>query len=161
MDCHLARLAGCSLAMGLAEDTRALRAELAPIAIERTQVRYRGAGLSEAAVRWLAVGEQGSSSMVMFAVITGVRPDPMREGDTSYPHDPDDLSRCRLLLEQVPELADNLEKLSAVSPVWERIVNAWDQLCALMDDECPDWRDSPRGMRGTAAMLRAVAEART
>jgi hypothetical protein len=30
--------------------------------------------------------------------------------------------------------------MATCSPVWARIVDAWDELCDLMDAEAPEWR---------------------
>ena len=141
MSPQLSQLAGCNMAMGLSDDIDALIAELTPAAIIRTQMHYSATGLSDSAVRWLAVGERGSSSDTMFATLTGIVPVDAKRDAKAYPHDPDDLRRCRLLLDQVPELTVDVEKLSAISPIWARIAGAWDTLCETMDDESPQWRD--------------------
>jgi hypothetical protein len=91
---------------------------------------------------WLASGETGLSSEAMFwrfVQIYGVRD--LRVHPKDHPYDPDDLKRCRLLLEQVPEFAAFLPAMADMSSTWKRLVDHWDELCSLMDAECPDWRD--------------------
>lgn len=89
-------------------------------------------------VNWLASGERGISSNTMFTHLTGINA--LRQWRMDVPHDPDDLRRCRLLLEQVPELAARFPLMRDVSPEWARLVNIWPELCAAMDAEVPDWR---------------------
>lgn len=158
MDAQLARIAGCSLAMGLLKDTKGLIAELSPAAVEISRRNYAGTGLSEAAIQWLGVGERGASSDAMFLGLTGIRPIDMVGEATAYPHDPDDLWRCRLLLEQVPELNSKLPDLRNISPIWVRLVASWDELCRTMDAESPYWREG-KGRAGQTYELLQIAEA--
>lgn len=102
------------------------------------QRQYAKTGLSEAAIDWLASGARGNSSETMFTHLTGV--DANRGSRNENPYDPDDMRRCRLLLEQVPELASSLPKMATVSKQWARLVHDWDLICATMDQECADWR---------------------
>jgi hypothetical protein len=90
--------------------------------------------MSAELMQWLINGERGLSSMAMVAHITG------RGGDASYPYDPADLRRCRLLVERVPVIRHKLAKMSTCSPTWARIIAVWGELCALMDAEAPEWR---------------------
>ena len=99
--------------------------------------------LSDNAIRWLANGERGLSSETIFTHLTGV--DAIGDGWASHPLDPADLRRCRLLLEQCPELLADFPRMAQVSDVWRRLVHHWDELYALMDEEIPDWRKPPRG----------------
>lgn len=71
---------------------------------------------------WFANGRVGCSSSFMATYLT------TGKGDGSYPHDPDDLNRCLLLLEAVPELRDHLPKLAGVSKQWKELVENWDAL---------------------------------
>ncbi|WP_231370155.1 hypothetical protein [Thioalkalivibrio sp. ALE16] len=78
-----------------------------------------------------------------------------------YPHDPADLRRCRLLIDQVPEAApEGLHLLRAASPQWDALARGWEALCARMDQECPQWR-APEGEAAaplTYRHLKAVIE---
>jgi len=75
-------------------------------------------------LKWFATGRVGSSSKCMATYLTtGVIP---VRGD--YPHDPDDLNRCLLLLEAVPELREHLHKMANVNEQWEELVEDWDAL---------------------------------
>lgn len=97
-------------------------------------------------IQWLANGERGISSNTIVTHLTGINA--MGQwGRRDHPHDPGDLSRCRLLLEQVPELRmPFVAHMATCSPVWAALTRAWDELCALMDEEAPHWRDG----RGSA-----------
>jgi hypothetical protein len=99
-------------------------------------------GLSCNAVAWLAHGERGISSNTVFTHLTGI--DALRDWHSDIPYDPADLRRCRLLLESCPELAAAFPKMREVSPAWDALVERWDELCKLMDDESPNWRKPDR-----------------
>jgi hypothetical protein len=98
--------------------------------------------LSENAIQWLANGERGLSSETIFATITG-----MKVGDypdKSHPYDPGDLRRCRLLLDACPEIAERLSLMALVSSAWAALTPRWQELCAVMDEETPNWRTPSR-----------------
>jgi hypothetical protein len=101
---------------------------------------------------WFLNGERGLSSNAMVAHIMGMG------GHVDHPYDPDDLRRCRLLVEQVPVIACSLSKMASCSPVWSRIVAHWDELCSLMDAEAPDWRSGRGSAPNTHALLQKLRE---
>lgn len=96
-------------------------------------------GLSDAATRWLADGERGISSNTIFTHLTGI--DALQGSTKSLPWDFADVRRCRLLLEQVPELMPIFPKMAEVSDAWGNLVAKWDAICQSMDKETPSWRD--------------------
>lgn len=94
LDTDLARMAGADFAFGKQQACAALKAKLASGAEARAAQEHPSLPIE--ATRWLASGERGASSDAIFYQLTGVA-----TGDkTSHPHDPADLRRCRLLLEQ-------------------------------------------------------------
>jgi hypothetical protein len=99
---------------------------------------------------WLLNGERGLSSNAMVAHIMGMG------GTADHPYDPDDLRRCRLLVEQVPLIAGCLPSMASCSPVWANIISHWDELCSLMDVEAPEWRQGNGGAPQTYALLRKL-----
>lgn len=99
--------------------------------------------LTDNEVRWLANGERGISSETIFTHLTGINA--LRDWGGDHPHDPADLRRCRLLLDQCPALQAELPRMAGVSAVWGSLVQHWDELCALMDEEIPNWRAPKRG----------------
>lgn len=159
LDADLARLAGASLALGSSADVETMKASLAPAAEAGVKARYPD--LDAAAAMWLATGEQGASSSAIFFRLTGARPNSLRDHDDPlpHPHDPDDLRRCRLLLEQVPAFQDRLGEMREVSPVWAALVDSWSDLCETMDAECPQWRDGRGVARETYAKMVALRSA--
>lgn len=101
--------------------------------------------MQENLMRWLASGERGISSNTMVTHLTGIN---VRGcyGFRNEPSDPDDLARCRKLLEQVPELQPLFTRMATCSGPWSELVANWQELCDLMDSESPSWREG----RGSA-----------
>ena len=95
--------------------------------------------MTPAMIAWLANGRRGTSSNTIFTHITGI--DALGIWPPAPPADPDDMTRCRRLLEACPEIAREFHRMSTASDVWARLVDTWDSLCALMDEEAPDWRE--------------------
>jgi hypothetical protein len=88
--------------------------------------------------RWLAVGIRGKSSNAIVANLRGVSVD----DPTAHPHDPTDLWRCVMLLEEVTELREDFGLMAKASTEWERLVNAWGDLEQLLREEAGDcWGD--------------------
>lgn len=108
---------------------------------------------SEALVNWLACGQRGISSDAIVQHLTGIQ---AARWAGSHPHDPSDLGRCRLLLEQVPELAPRIGETAVVSPAWRVLVEHWDDLCSLMDEEAPQWRDQRGNAPRTYSRMREL-----
>lgn len=91
--------------------------------------------LTDNAVQWLASGEKGISSCTIFEVLTGLPAG--YSSSRSHPRDPDDFKRCERLLRQCPELRERLEEMRAVSPDWANLVDHWDELVAIIEEETP------------------------
>lgn len=87
----------------------------------------------EALIDWLANGERGISSDTLVHYLTGQT----RPRSKDHPHDPGDFRRCELLLRQVPSLRIVLPRMSRVSPTWAALVDNWDRIVSLMEDEAP------------------------
>jgi hypothetical protein len=96
--------------------------------------------------------------MAMFRRFTGVRPEGLvADSFAAHPQDADDLGRCRLLLEAVPEFTARLQGMADVSPVWASIVANWAELCELMDGEVPRWREGICRAPVTSSRMQALA----
>ena len=94
----------------------------------------------ENAVWWLKNGEQGISSKTMFRYLSaGVSIDVSWE---SHPLDPDDFRRCSLLLKAVPQFKLRLTRLKAVSEVWANLVDNWDTLEAMLEEQTQARKDN-------------------
>jgi len=78
---------------------------------------------------WLATGRVGSSSKAMALAACEM------QSDKSYPLDPDDLNRCLLMLQQVPEVRQQFDKIAALSEVWGRLIERWDEIEATFLEE--------------------------
>lgn len=142
MDQDVARMAGATFAVGTREALDRLRQRLEAGAMAQAKASHPG--LSHEAMQWLAIGERGMSSEAMFEHLTGVKC--TKDGSwptarTAHPYDVDDFRRCRLLLEQVPELQDLLQNMATLSPEWANLTREWGAICAAMDREAPNWRE--------------------
>lgn len=149
IDSDLARVAGVAIAIGRKDACATLKKSFLPHYRRRVMNVFGDSGLGEGALEWLVSGEHGASSRAMFAHLSGLdlsQIDPhVAEDRAAYPRDPDDFRRCRLLLDRAPEFAERLDEMSSLSPLWSRLVPAWPRLCALMDSEVPNWRETGRG----------------
>jgi hypothetical protein len=84
---------------------------------------------------WLDNGERGMSSDSMFFNLC---PELKAYVDHSlnYPGDPDDFRRCYMLIEKtIPEWKSQLWSLRQLSPQWMQIVDNWDKLCFLLEEQ--------------------------
>lgn len=80
-------------------------------------------------LQWFATGRVGASSKAMAMSVLEL---PV---DGSYPHDPDDLNRCLLLLEAVPEIRQHMNKVAAMNATWSKLVARWDEIEKCFLDE--------------------------
>ncbi len=78
---------------------------------------------------WLATGERGLSSDAIVTQLTGV-PTSRYFNGWDHPHDAADWRRCEMLLRQVPEARQHLDRMRA-RPEWAAFVDAWDGLVEL------------------------------
>lgn len=87
---------------------------------------------------WLNSDDTGASSKAMAARLFGL---PIRPSDsTCHPWDPSDFGRCHRFLEAVPDARPRLQEVAGLSPVWARLIAAWDELTALYLQELPSGR---------------------
>lgn len=92
---------------------------------------------------WLRNGDTGVSSETIWSVMMGQRP-PKYGADV--PHDPSDFGRCYRLLKVMPSWRQRMIEVAVKYPEWRFLVDAWDELTALYEEELP---------RGTAPKLYA------
>lgn len=64
----------------------------------------------------------------------------------------------QVLLDQVPEFKGRMREMAGCSPEWDALVEPWDDLCATLATEVPDWMNpSPSGQaRKTYDKMRAI-----
>ena len=77
-------------------------------------------------VEWLMSRRVGVSSKLIWCVMNDVTPE--RDPFGGYPSDPDDFSRCYLLLQRNPAWRSQLDKLSPRRREWAALVEHWDEL---------------------------------
>ena len=93
--------------------------------------------LEEQVLDWFTNGEQGISSRALATVVLD-KPVSKRDGQFSnWPHDPDDLRRCLLFLYACPAAREHLHKAKALGGAWPALIDAWDELEALLNSEVP------------------------
>lgn len=158
---HLARLACALFAWGTPQDVAAATEKYTPIALAHVQQHATPEmrALGNEAIRWLAIGQHGMSACSIFWKTTGYKPAMillLEDPRGRYPVDPDDLSRCRLLLEQVPYVRDRFQIMEHCGPIWESLVEHWDNLCATMDEEAPEWRNGKGIAPKTGKMMNDI-----
>jgi len=89
-------------------------------------------------IEWLQGKDTGISSKTIFAVMTGtVDMGPFSGG---IPYDPSDFGRCYRLLQHFPQWRARLPEVARRHPEWGPMVEAWDELTALYEQEAPNHR---------------------
>ena len=101
---------------------------------------------------WLASGERGLSSEAIVSHLTGQQVG-RRWGGGDHPYDPDDFRRCEMLLRAYPLARLAFPAMTSRSEVWARLVDAWDELVALGEEEVPGIFSGPA--RGRAPRMYA------
>lgn len=95
-----------------------------------------------AAIVWHGSGEHGISSEAIFDRLAfGIQG---RRWGSDYPRDPSDFRRCQLLLRRVPEWRERLPEMAANGPEWARLVERWDDIHALIEEEVPGYLEGHR-----------------
>jgi hypothetical protein len=152
LDPGLAKIYGACLVCGTPAALKALKASERTRALANAKAEREsgGSGISEAAKLWLENGERGLSSETMFTRFTGIELD----GNRDAPMDGDDFRRCRLLLDQVPEFQAKLHLMKDVSKEWHGLVDSWQELCDVMDEEAPNWRQREGTSRRVNAKMK-------
>ena len=90
---------------------------------------------------WLTNGDTGISSETIWYMLTGRGRPPAQRFDV--PHDPADFGRCYRLLRVMPAWRARLPEVAAAFPAWSPLVEAWDELTALYEQELPT-RTAPK-----------------
>lgn len=84
-------------------------------------------------IEWLLSGDTGVSSKTICAVMTGSNKTDSFGHDV--PYDESDFGRCYRLLQHFPEWRARLPEVAAAHPIWGAMVEAWDELTALYEEE--------------------------
>lgn len=93
--------------------------------------------MKDKVLAWFIYGETGTSSEAMACAVCDMTPDPKGTHFGNHPSDPDDLKRCLLFLDAVPEARDQLHKVAALSKTWAVLVENWAELEAMLREELP------------------------
>lgn len=107
--------------------------------------------LSPNAELWLRTGERCAAVETIFTYCTGT--DALSDAGEGLPLTVEDLRRCRLLFEMVPELRSCLPRVGHLGREWAEIVSFWDDLCLLQEIEDPDWQQGAGSAPQTQKML--------
>jgi hypothetical protein len=107
---------------------------------------------------WLAHGERGLSSEAIVAHLTGVPVGRQQGRYPDHPYDPDDFRRCELLLRSYPLARLTFPSMRSASPTWAALVDVWDELIALADEEAPGWIDGKGSAPKMYARMREIRD---
>lgn len=88
------------------------------------------------ALQYVATNNLGLSSRTMLNCFIG-----NQNFQINYPHDPSDFARCYGLLKAVPEWEKEIHKLKALSEVWNRLIDNWDELSKMYEKKATNWRE--------------------
>lgn len=101
-------------------------------------------------LKWFATGHVGDSSRAMACCIAGL------SGGVAHPSDPEDLNRCLLFLESVPEAREHMGKLRGLSPTWAKLVDRWPEVeKSFLDEVGLNWCKGGHAKK-TYALMKAI-----
>lgn len=84
--------------------------------------------------QWATSWDTGMSSKAIYRVCTGLPID----GTHGVPRDGDDFGRCYRFLHAFPELHETFkDKMGEKHADWKRLVDAWEELESLYEEELP------------------------
>jgi len=90
--------------------------------------------ITPALIQWLANGQRGMSSNVIFTHMTGIDADQFDK--TFHPRDPADMRRCLKLLDIGGETwRAQIPTLATISAGWAKVVERW----AILEDITRKW----------------------
>lgn len=90
--------------------------------------------VEERANKWIVDGQVGQSSKAIWSHMMGVALKDDGFG-ARYPHDPDDLNRCLLLLDLIPEWKPRMHEMAAHGIRWAGLAAKWDEIVECFLDE--------------------------
>jgi hypothetical protein len=108
--------------------------------------------LNQRVANWIVNGRVGSSSKAIWLHMTGTP----TEGEYSHPYDPDDLNRCLLLLDLIPEWKPRMSEMAVHSIAWAALAERWEEITACFLEEVGlDWCNGNSAQK-TYAMMKQV-----
>lgn len=112
------------------------------------------ATVTERAAKWLLDGQVGMSSRAIYCHMTG-----NEDKRWSYPSDPDDLNRCLLLLDLIPEWKERMGEMAARGTAWAGLAVRWEELSATFLDEVGlGWSKAKSAPKTFALMKQLIGE---
>ena len=122
----LARMTGCSLAMGPGDAVEREIQRLTPATVARYHLLYRHAGLTSPEIEWLATGNRCRAADHLFFLLVGVRPDGLDDlAVATHPADARSWHCCDTLLTAIPWLEQRLRWVRWTSPEWGVLIDDW------------------------------------
>ena len=79
---------------------------------------------------WLKTDDVGMSSKFLACILAGGPDSPNRT-----PQDPNDFIRCEVFFDAVPAARDKLKLMKFYGPRWDALIENWDKIKALIDEE--------------------------
>jgi len=114
------------------------------------------ATVEERAARWIVDGRVGMSSKAIWAHMTGAS-----MAKTRPPADPDDVNRCLLLLDLIPEWAPRMGEMVIHGGEWAQLAPIWPELASQFIEEAGlNWVKGATAPK-TYAMMKAASAAAT
>ncbi|WP_444757174.1 hypothetical protein [Pseudomonas sp. A014] len=111
--------------------------------------------VEQRAAAWMRDGEVGMSSRAIHDHMLGLTP----KHGFSYPSDPDDLNRCLLLLDLIPEWKPRMGEMAQHSEMWAGLTARWDEIAqSFLSEAGLDWSMSKRAPRTYQLMKQAMGE---
>ncbi len=102
--------------------------------VTEKRVKFLGGGLGmeRKILQWFATGSTGVSSEAMAYAVLDIE---NSRNFMNYPSDPSDFNRCLGLLEEVPDVRENLDKVALLGKEWRVLVENWDTIEKCFIDE--------------------------
>jgi len=111
--------------------------------------------IAERGEAWLLDGNVGMSSKAIYCHMTGREP----EDGYWYPYDPDDLNRCLLLLDLIPEWRSRMPEMAVHCHQWAGLVADWPALAGCFIREVGlNWCNGKRAPETYALMKKVMGE---
>ena len=113
--------------------------------------------VEQRAKKWIIDGRVGSSSKAIYRhMLVGGE---SKGASHSYPHDPDDLNRCLLLLELIPEWKPRMLEMACYGTAWAGLGCRWEELSETFLNEAGiDWCKAKSAPKTYALMKQLIGE---
>lgn len=112
--------------------------------------------IEQRAAKWLRDGQVGASSRSIHDHMLGLTP---KRGYYDHPHDPDDLNRCLLLLDLIPEWKPRMGEMAQHGRQWSALAISWESITEMFLREAGlDWEHHCKAPKTYALMRRALGE---